>query len=806
MKEKTRIYLNNDWTFFPEYNEEYVQKTKKSVWKNAVEVRIPHTFTLTPYNNFSENIYQKDALYRKEFLTEENWAGKKVLLTVEAAAHEAQVFLNGTLLLTHKCGYTAFTVDLSDFLAPTGKKNVLAIRVNSSESLNFPPFGYVIDYMTYGGIYRDVYLDIKNPLYIEDVFIKTSSNHFETQITLNSDQEIEDCTILQQVVNANGAEVEPSAVISTGVSGKKILTSANAQPVVAWTLENPVLYNLVTELKNSKGKTIDKKIVRFGFRDLRFDESGFYLNNKKIKLRGLNRHQSFPYVGYAMPKNMQIDDADILKFELGLNFVRTSHYPQSQHFIDRCDELGLLVFTEIPGWQNVGNEEWQNQHLENIKEMILQYRNHPSIFMWGVRVNESQDFDDLYKKSNELAHNLDSSRPTGGVRFLKNSNLLEDVYTYNDFVFTGKNSPVSKKEDVTKTNKGYLISEYNGHMFPTKIFDCEEHRTEHAVRHAAVLNAVASDPQIAGASGWCAFDYNTHKDFGSGDRICYHGVMDMFRNPKLAAFVYKSQAESDIAGNVLELSSTMDIGEYPAGSLNDVWIFTNADLVKLYVNGIFIRDYTKADSPFPYLAHGPIYMIDTIGNRLVDEDKIPAKYSEDVKLILRSVRRYGQDNLPFRIKKLAVKLVLLRVINLKKITDLYFKYIASWGGSRPVYKLEAYKNGKIVKTITKTAGNEFHIEAKYSRSELFEAESYDAVEVRLRYTDENQNVMPYFCEAVNLRTEGPIEILGPNTVSFKGGYAGVFVRTTGHSGKAALLVTDWLGNETKIPFTVKVSQ
>lgn len=116
-------------------------------------------------------------------------------------------------------------------------------------------------------------------------------------------------------------------------------------------------------------------------------------------------------------------------------------------------------------------------------------------------------------------------------------------------------------------------------MFPTKPFDDEEHRTEHAIRHANVLNAVEQEPDIAGSFGWCMFDYNTHKDFGSGDRICYHGVMDMFRNPKLAAAVYSSQQEDT---PVLELSSSMDIGEHPGGNRSGNWMITNADAVRMF--------------------------------------------------------------------------------------------------------------------------------------------------------------------------------------------------------------------------------
>ena len=170
--------------------------------------------------------------------------------------------------------------------------------------------------------------------------------------------------------------------------------------------------------------------------------------------------------------------------------------------------------------------------------MILQYRNHPSIILWGVRINESVDDDAFYQRTNALARELDESRPTGGVRAQKKSHLFEDVYTYNDFSHDGTTPGCEPKKKVTSDmGKAYLVSEYNGHMYPTKAFDWEEHRMRHALRHATVLDAVAGAEDIAGCFGWCMFDYNTHKDFGSGDRICYHGVMDMFRNPKLAALV-----------------------------------------------------------------------------------------------------------------------------------------------------------------------------------------------------------------------------------------------------------------------------
>ncbi len=175
-------------------------------------------------------------------------------------------------------------------------------------------------------------------------------------------------------------------------------------------------------------------------------------------------------------------------------------------------------------------------------EMIVQYRNHPSIILWGVRINESQD-DDVFtgkqtgwhmnwtNAGNRRSADAKEKPSSGGCLYLQRFSARRQTPGCD-----------RNEKSTSDTKKPYLISEYNGHMYPTKPFDYEEHRSEHAIRHANVLDAVA-EQDIAGSFSWCMFDYNTHKDFGSGDRICYHGVMDMFRNPKLAAAVYASEQE-----------------------------------------------------------------------------------------------------------------------------------------------------------------------------------------------------------------------------------------------------------------------
>ncbi|MGN0740391.1 MAG: glycoside hydrolase family 2 TIM barrel-domain containing protein [Treponema sp.] len=787
-----KTYINNSWQYTEKFDRQLLSSKKSDIKIKLAQVDIPHTVAETPLNYFDESVYQKVSGYRKTFKTMASWKNRRVFITFEGAAHEATVYLNGKLLGTHNCGYTAFTFEMTDFLLPAGKENVLAVKLDSRETLDVPPFGFVIDYMTYGGIYRDVYIEDKPEVFIDDVFVTTKENLCSLEISLS--KELPAGTSFNFKIsrwNKPGAKksssdkpLEFNAELESDSSLlKKSVEVKNAE---FWSPENPALYTVTVSLDLKSKLASDEKTVRFGFRDIVMNDDGFFLNGKKYKIRGLDRHQSYAYCGYAVPKSVQRFDAEVLKNELALNAVRTSHYPQSQHFIDACDELGLLVFTEIPGWQHIGKSaEWRKQAVQNTKDMVLQYRNHPSVFLWGVRINESCDDDELYAATNAAAHELDFSRPTGGVRCIKKSHLLEDVYTYNDFVHSGFNKGCEDKKNVTPDmKKSYLISEYCGHMYPTKIFDDEIQRTEHAIRHARVLNDVAEKDNISGSFGWCAFDYNTHQDFGSGDRICYHGVMDMYRNPKLASAVYKSQGDAE---PVLEVSTSMDVGEHPACVRGKNWIFTNADSVKMYYNDIFITEFFPKNSPFKNLAHPPLLIDDFVGNRFVEEEGLNESVSRDAKKIVNFVAMNGQVKFPKEF--FAVRLGLFfKGYNADKLRKLYDKYVGNWGGAASVYKFEAVKNGKVVKTVSKGPVKKLSLEAVCSTCELKTDDSWDSSVIRLAVKDQYGNVVPYYMESVSLSASGAIELIGPAVTCFRGGYAGTFVRTTGKKGKGQLVI------------------
>ena len=785
-----RIYINDDWKFTSEYRDEFL------ISDNSVlpSVRLPHTCKELPFHYFSEEEYQMVCGYQKMVFASKVWQGKVILLTIEGAAHYAEVFVNGEKCGEHYSGYTAFTIDISKYLK-YNEKNSITIKVDSRETLDIPPFGHVIDYMTYGGIYRDVYVDIKEPVFIKDVFVKPEiSGKVVSEVSVAG--EIKGVK-LRQVVEKAGQRVYEMCI---PVTDMQMILEGYVENVELWDTEKPCLYQVRTELI-CDDIIQDIHTVRIGFRSARFEKDGFYLNGKKVKIRGLNRHQSYPYVGYAMPKSMQEYDADILKKELGLNAVRTSHYPQSQYFLDRCDEIGLLVFTEIPGWQHIGNEEWKNQAVKNVEEMVLQYRNHPSIILWGVRINESADDEEFYKRTNALAHKLDPTRQTGGVRCIKNSQLLEDVYTYNEFVHDGVAPGCESKAKVTSdVNKPYLVTEYNGHMFPTKTFDCEDHRSEHALRHARVLDGVASYEDISGSFGWCMADYNTHKDFGSGDRICYHGVLDMFRNPKMAAAVYASQQEKEI---VLEVGSGMDIGEHPASRRGEVWIFTNADSVKMYKNGRFLKEYVPHSETFKHMKYSPILVDDYIGNAIVENERFTSKQAEILKTALNHIALYGYGQMPPKILWMAFRCMVFYRMSREEIVDLYTKYIGDWGGTATEYRFEAVKDGKVVRCVTKTTMNKPGLAVEVSSRVLEEKNSYDVAAIRIRAVDENQNILHYCSEPLELAVEGPIELIGPRMVPLRGGMTGTYVKTTGKSGKGILTISNSQLGEVKIEFEVR---
>lgn len=625
--------LNHNWLF----SEQNLPRATQSVFNDAgfKRVMIPHTNKLLPWHGFDDKEYEFVSVYRRHFRLPPEVSGQRAFVDFGGVMTAATVWINGQKLGEYRGGYTPFSFELTPHLNWKGD-NVLAVEVDSTERKDVPPFGNRIDYLTFGGIYRDVELRFVNPTFIENVFAKpidalSPDRRLEVRCYLDEKKSngaplMLTASLLEshRVIAAQTREITPNG------QAHYDLTLTNIREIDLWNLDRPKLYKVIVGL-SERERVIDQYETHVGFREAKFTPEGFYLNGKHLKLRGLNRHQTFPYVGQAMPARVQKRDAWILRKELHCNIVRTSHYPQSTHFLDACDEYGLLVFEEIPGWQHIGNDDWQNLALQNVDKMIRRDWNHPSIILWGVRINESADNHDLYTKTNALAHALDDSRPTGGVRYRYTSERLEDVFTMNDFGFPLRppNHPL------------YLNTEFNGHMYPTKRNDNVERLREHTHRHARVHDQLASDNRYAGGLGWCAFDYNTHDEFGSGDRICYHGVSDIFRIPKPAAGFYKSQCDPS---EEIVLEPAFD---WARGDENETFtnalVCSNCEKLKFYIGERLVAEVEPDRKTYPHLKYAPFAMNlhDGIGKGWSDL-RIEG-YIGDQKVIERKMSGRGAD-------------------------------------------------------------------------------------------------------------------------------------------------------------------
>jgi len=596
---RTILPINRNWR----YNRSFVQGAHDKTFDDSSfeKVVVPHTNIKLPWHSFDEKSYEFVSIYRRRFKLPADARGRLVFADFEGVMTASTVWINGVRLGEYKGGYTPFSFELTQHLDFDGE-NVLAIDVDSTERPDIPPFGFQIDYLTFGGIYREVSLRIVPATFIENIFAKpkdvlTPHPQVEVDCHIHHLDESKEPLTLEvelregQKVLAKGTQNVLASAAGTEPGVHTVLLE-NLGAIKLWDLASPNLYTVHVRLMRG-AELHDHDSRRIGFREAQFTDHGFELNGKVIKLRGLDRHQTFPYVGQAMPGRSQRKDADILRNKLKCNIVRTSHYPQSRHFLDACDEYGLLVLEEIPGWQHIGDEPWKLISVDNVSRMIRRDWNHPSVILWGVRINESLDDHDFYVRTNAVAHNLDPTRQTGGIRYFQESEFLEDVFTMNDFGWPLK----------PPNHPRYLNTEFCGHTYPTKTIDSKERLMEHTVRHARIHDQLASNPQYAGGIGWCAFDYNTHGDFGSGDRICYHGVTDIFREPKPAAGFYKSQC--DPADEVvLEPAFHWARGDESIG-FTKAMVCSNCDHLKFYIADKLVAEVDPDKTQFPHLRYAP---------------------------------------------------------------------------------------------------------------------------------------------------------------------------------------------------------
>ena len=713
----------NDWFYKDSFCGEDIQGKETEGFQ---AVTLPHTNREIPFNYFDESETMFVSCYRKIFFAEEDWTDKRVFIRFQAVSSVAEVYLNGEKVGEHKGGYTAFTVELTESLR-FGTENVLTVKVDSTEREDVPPFGYLIDYLCYGGMYREAELIISGDIYVKAM-------HITPLDVMDEKKSAEVVLYTDAVKGRDGVPIEVELLDGeTVIAKKKCVADINRGAGKAevrlegldgcelWQPDDPRLYTVRASLEDSEISE------RFGFRKIEFTPNGFLLNDRKIKLCGLNRHQSYPYVGYAMPKRAQEKDAEILKEEIGINIVRTSHYPQSKYFLDRCDELGLMVFEEIPGWQYIGDEEWKKLSVKNVEDMIMEGYNHPSIVLWGVRINESQNDFEFYERTNKKAHEMDNTRPTGGVKYIEKADFQEDVYVMNEFQ-AGKKDRRHRDQNISTGldhDVPFLISEFTGAFHPTKRWDDTKHREEQALRHAWAHDEIALDDRICGAIGWCAFDYNTHYQFGPGDRVCYHGVSDMFRIPKRwTAAVYESQR--DPHENPVLVPATMWVnGDIDECGFLPMYIFTNCDYVEFYFGDKFARRLFPYRRWFAGLRHAPMYM-----------DRIPEGIWDE----------WGWEDATF----------------------------IGYVDGKPVITKKFAKN-PVPAELNITSDDEVILAGN-------KEEAYDVTRIVFEAVDQYGNSLDYMMDSIDIFVEGPADLIGPAHTTMQGGCIAAWIRSRRETG------------------------
>ena len=720
--------------------------TKTGPWAT---VSLPHTPQIEPVVT-NKMQWQGTCFYRRFFKVPSSGPGPRVVVQFGAAMHTADVYLNGQKLQRHVGGYLPFTVDISR-QTKYGQENCLLVRLNNEDNPVVPPGKPLkgLDFNYYGGLYRPAYLILSDKLHIadavqaghpaggglllhyENVSAQTATLHVKTE--LQNDNPRAQTAQVRAVLYTDqfkqvGSVVSAAVIIAPGTSGR-VEQQLTITPPQLWSPEQPYLYRLVVEVLRD-GKVIDRQTTTTGIRTIRFAAKTFTLNGQPLRLRGTNRHQEYPYLGYAISDNAQYRDAWKIK-QAGFNFVRCSHYPPSPVFLDACDELGILVMDSTPGWQFFGNEEFAKNSLQNIRDMVRRDRNHPSIVLWEAALNET----DMPKPFMDAAHRaVHEELP-----------FAENVYTcgwldyaYDVFIPARQHLKAPDYFNTYSKDKPLFLCEYgdweyyahNAGFNQTTFAGLKEsERTsrqlrgqgERAMAQQALNFQEAHNDNFRGPAvgdaNWLMFDYKR----GYAPDVESSGIADIFRLPKFATYFYQSQYGPEGDRNGFGKPLVFIASYWQDASSKQIVVYSNCDEVALQLNGKTLARQRPDATPFSdHLAHPPFTFA------------VPAY----VPGTLRAV---------------------------------------------------AYRAGKPAATTERrTPGAAHHLQLTYDRSGR-DAGPQDVVFVYASVVDASGTVLPEATAAIKFAVGGDAELIGDNPVRAEAGIAPTLLKTG--PGKGSVQVT-----------------
>jgi beta-galactosidase len=601
-----KLNFNENWLF------KIIENSKKDTLSfqenetvsNWQLVQLPHTPKIEP--KIVNNQWQGISCYKKEFNLSKQLKNKKLFFKFEGAMNIAEVWINGKKLTKHYGGYLPFVIDFTE-VALFDTKNTILVQLNNKDNpITGPKPLEKLDFNTYGGIYRNVWLIAKNKLHITDPIFENKTASGGVFVTYSKVSE-EEATINIKTHIRNETEKTKSFLIrntlfkndSTIVSietenhvldknlDKEIIANIEVNNPKLWSPRTPNLYTLKTELIEN-GVVVDFESTRIGIKTMQFVGQDFYLNGEKTFLRGVNRHQDYPYIGYALSDNANYRDAKKIK-EAGFDYVRLSHYPQSNSFMNACDELGLVTFDAILGWQYFSEDKKFQTHIfQTAKDLIRRDRNHASVIAWEVSLNESW-MPELF---------IDSLVNIAKKEYPGNQCFTAGWQSYGYDIYLQARQHRLQHYD-TNLKKPYNVSEYGDWEYYAMNAGLnqddwngllKEERSSRQLRSAgekALLqqakniqeahNDNLSTPAFADGY-WVMFDYNR----GYADDLESSGIMDIFRIPKPSFYFYKSQRDYD---HPFGKPMVYIANKWKKDSPLDVTVFSNCDEVELFLNG-----------------------------------------------------------------------------------------------------------------------------------------------------------------------------------------------------------------------------
>jgi beta-galactosidase len=618
--------LNQDWFF--RRLESSAASDALPAWDGAAEpaggrqwerVSLPHAVRLEPLNASGGRNFQGICWYCRKLDLSREWKGKTIYLHFEGAMQVAEVWLNKRKLATNHCGYLPFVIDLTQAIDFDADSNVLSVRLDNRDDAQVPPGKpqRELDFTYFGGIYRNVRLEVMDRLHIVDpmladqvagggvfvTFPNVSSRAATVQIRTsvqNDSVAIRQCTVVQELTDPKGVVV--TRTTSTQALDAGAVATFDQKLQVSnprlWHPNRPHLYTLRTRVFGND-EPVDEQVTRIGIRHIRFDNrDGLLINGEKFLSIGANRHQDHPYVGYAIPDSANFRDVKKLR-EAGFTSFR-SHYPQSPAFMDACDELGMLTIVSNPGWQFVGNRTFQTRAIHNARLMVRRDRNRPSVIIWEAALNETEhgplaallqkaiheEFpgDQCFTAGDREAHGSDWD-----VEYLRNDGTKPSwIREWGDHVDNWSDQQSRSRVPRSWGETPLLIQ-----------------ARSHAARLDEIISGHATNApdikRLCGACLWAGIDCQR----GYHHQPFFGGVLDLFRLPKFSYYFFQSQRPPEIHVPGLDDGPMVFIANFATFlSPTTITVFSNCDEVRLFLDEREIGR-KKPDQDFA-LAHPPL--------------------------------------------------------------------------------------------------------------------------------------------------------------------------------------------------------